>query len=123
MTNKISVVLLGTAAIYGLLTILLLYSNFLRFPPTLETVNDLKYALGFFYLPLVMVVLAVVALVTKLLDGSKIIAQICVQLGLIISVGLTVWWLAFESGLLPAMLLSVIFLFGAIRDHKEKKQN
>lgn len=121
-TNKISVVLLATAAIYGLFTILLLYSDFLIFPPILETTDDIKNAVGFFYVPLVTVVLAFGALVFKLRAGTKKLAQLCAQLGLLLSGGLIAWWLAFESGFLPTIMLPVIFLAVVVNDLKENRQ-
>lgn len=122
-TNKTSVVLLATAAIYGLFTILLLYSDFLIFPPILETTDDIKHAVGFFYVPLVTVVLAFGALVLKLRGGSRKLAQLCAQLGLLLSGGLIAWWLAFESGFLPTIMLPLIFLAVVINDLKENRQS
>ena len=120
-TNKTSVVLLAAAAIYGLSTILVLYSGFITFPPILETTNDIKYAIGFFYVPLVTAVLALGALVLKLRAGSRKLAQLCAQLGLLLSGGLIAWWLAFESGFLPIILLPAFFLVVVINDLKENK--
>jgi len=119
-TGKFSVVVLGAAAIYCLFTVLLLYSGFLSFPPILETIGDVKYALGFFYLPLVMSVLAIVSLVIKLRSGSKKIAQVCAQFGLFLSFCLTVWWLSFERGFFPTILLPAFFLIVVINDYKER---
>jgi len=74
--NKVSVVLLAVAALYGLATILVLYSGFLTFPPILETTDDIKYAIGFFYVPLVTVVLALGAFVQKMrAAGSRKLSE------------------------------------------------
>lgn len=116
--NKVSAALLATAVIYGLFTILLFHSDFLIFPPTFD---DIKYAAGFFYVPLVTVVLALSALVLKLRAGTKKLAQLCAQLGLLLSGGLIAWWLAFESGFLPTIMLPVIFLAVVVNDLKENK--
>jgi hypothetical protein len=86
-TNKVSVVLLATAAIYGLFTIYLFYSDFLVFPPTFD---DIKYAVGFFYVPLVTAVLALGALVLRLRSGSRTLSYLCAQLGLLLSGGLLI---------------------------------
>lgn len=118
-TNKVSAALLATAAIYGLSTILIFYWDFLIFPPILETTDDIKYAIGFFYVPLVSTVLALGALLLKLRAGSRKLAQLCAQLGLLLSGGLIAWWLAFESGFLPIILLPVIFLVVVINDLQE----
>lgn len=117
-TNKTSVVMLAAAAIYGLFTILLLYSDFLIFPPTFD---DIKYAVGFFYVPLVTTVLALGAFVLKLRGGSRKLAQLCAQLGLLLSGGLIAWWLTFESGFLPTIVLPAFFLVVVINDLKENK--
>jgi hypothetical protein len=116
-TNKTSVALLAVAVIYGLFTILLFYSNFLIFPPTFD---DIKYAVGFFYAPLVMVALALGALVLKFRAGSRKLSNLCAQLGLLLSGGLLAWWLAFESGFLPTIMLPVIFLAVVVYDLREK---
>ena|SRR3989338_5656330 len=118
-TNKTSVALLAVAVIYGLFTILLFYSDFLILPPTFD---DIKYAVGFFYVPLVTVALALGALVLKLRAGSKKLAQLCAQLGLLLSGGLIAWWLTFESGFLPTIMLPVIFLAVVVYDLKENRQ-
>lgn len=118
--NKASIVLLATAVIYGLFTIVLFYSDFLIFPPTFD---DVKYAVGFFYVPLITVVLALSGFVLKLRAGSRKLSQLCAQLGLLLSGGLIAWWLAFESGFLPAMMLPVIFLAVVINDLKENRQS
>ncbi|MEK7563111.1 MAG: hypothetical protein AAB544_01830 [Patescibacteria group bacterium] len=119
--NKTSVVLLATAVIYGLFTIILLYSSFLIFPPILETTDDIKHAVGFFYVPLVTTVLALGALVLKLRAGSKKFAQLCAQLGLLLSGSLIAWWLVFESGFLPTIMLPIIFLAVVVNDLKENR--
>lgn len=121
-TNKVSVVLLAVAALYGLSTILVLYSGFLSFPPILETTDDIKYAIGFFYVPLVTAVLALGAFVLKFRAGSRKLAQLCAQLGLLLSGGLIAWWLTFESGFLPTIMLPVIFLAVVVNDRKENRQ-
>ena len=118
-TSKASVTLLATAVIYGLFSILLFYSDFLIVPLTLE---DIKYAIGFFYVPLVTVLLALVALVLKFRARSRKFSQLCVQLGFLLSGGLIAWWLAFESGFLPTVLLPVVFLAVVVNDLKENKQ-
>ncbi len=120
--NKVSVVLLAVAALYGLSTILVLYSGFLTFPPILETTDDIKYAIGFFYVPLVTVVLALGALVLKMRAGSRKLSERFTQLGLLLSGGLIAWWLTFESGFLPTILLPAFFLVVAINDLKENRQ-
>ena len=117
-TNKTSISLLAAAAIYGLFTILLFYSDFLILPPTFD---DIKYAVGFFYVPLVTVALALDALVLKLRAGSRKLAQLCAQLGLLLSGGLIAWWHAFQSGTLPTLMLPVIFLAVVINDLQENK--
>lgn len=119
--NKVSVVLLAVAALYGLSTILVLYSGFLTFPPILETTDDIKYAIGFFYVPLVTVVLALGALVLKMRAGSRKLSERFAQLGLLLSGGLIAWWLTFESGFLPTILLPAFFLVVAINDLKENR--
>ena len=121
--NKVSVVLLAVAALYGLSTILVLYSGFLTFPPILETTDDIKYAIGFFYVPLVTVVLALGAFVLKMrAAGSRKLSERFAQLGLLLSGGLIAWWLTFESGFLPTILLPAFFLVVAINDLKENRQ-
>ena len=120
--NKVSVVLLAVAALYGLSTILVLYSGFLTFPPILETTDDIKYAIGFFYVPLVTVVLALGALVLKMRAGSRKLSERFAQIGLLLSGGLIAWWLTFESGFLPTILLPAFFLVVAINDLKENRQ-
>ena len=123
-TNKTSLVLLAAATIYGLSTILVLYSNFLIFPPILETTDDIKNAIGYFYVPLVASVLALGALLLKLRADSRKLALLCAQLGLILSGGLIAWWLAFESGsFLPTILLPAFFLLVVINDLKENRQS
>lgn len=119
--NKVSVVLLAVAALYGLSTILVLYSGFLTFPPILETTDDIKYAIGFFYVPLVTVVLALGALVLKMRAGSRKLSERFAQIGLLLSGGLIAWWLTFESGFLPTILLPAFFLVVAINDLKENR--
>lgn len=121
--NKVSVVLLAVAALYGLSTILVLYSGFLTFPPILETTDDIKYAIGFFYVPLVTVVLALGALVLKMRAGSRKLSERFAQLGLLLSGGLIAWWLTFESGFLPTILLPAFFLLVVVDDFKKNKQS
>ncbi|HEX9628203.1 MAG TPA: hypothetical protein VGA00_14775 [Acidiferrobacterales bacterium] len=117
--NKTSVALLAVGVIYGLFTILIFYSDFLIFPPTFD---DIKYAVGFFYVPLLTVALALSALVFKLRAGSRKLSHLCAQLGLLLSGGLIAWWHAFESGSLPTLMLPVIFLAVVVNDLKENKQ-
>lgn len=122
--NKVSVVLLAVAALYGLSTILVLYSGFLTFPPILETTDDIKYAIGFFYVPLVTVVLALGAFVLKMrAAGSRKLSERFAQLGLLLSGGLIAWWLTFESGFLPTILLPAFFLLVVVDDFKKNKQS
>jgi len=121
-TDKTSIVLLAAAALYGLATILLLYSGFLAFPPRLETTGDIKYAVGFFYAPLLAVALAGCALVFRLRGGSRTIARLSAQLGLLLTGGLLIWWLMFESGFLPAIVLPAFFLLVVVNDLKEGRQ-
>lgn len=122
--NKVSVVLLAVAALYGLSTILVLYSGFLTFPPILETTDDIKYAIGFFYVPLVTVVLALGAFVQKMrAAGSRKLSERFAQLGLLLSGGLIAWWLTFESGFLPTILLPAFFVLVVVDDFKKNKQS
>ncbi len=122
--NKVSVVLLAVAALYGLSTILVLYSGFLTFPPILETTDDIKYAIGFFYVPLVTVVLALGAFVLKMrAAGSRKLSERFAQLGLLLSGGLIAWWLTFESGFLPTILLPAFFVLVVVDDFKKNKQS
>jgi hypothetical protein len=122
VNNMVSIVMLVIAALYGLSTILVLYSGFLTFPPILETTDDIKYALGFFYVPLVTVVVALGALALKMRAGSKRLSQRFAQLGLFLSGGLIAWWLTFESGFLPTIFLPAVFLVVVLNDRKENKQ-
>jgi hypothetical protein len=121
-TNKTSVALLAVAVIYGLSNILLLYWDFLIFPPILEATDDIKHAIGLFYIPLVTVALASGALILKLQGGSRKRAQLCTQLGLLLSGGLIAWWLTFESGFLPTIMLPGICLAVVVNDLKENRQ-
>ncbi len=122
--NKVSVVLLAVAALYGLSTILVLYSGFLTFPPILETTDDIKYAIGFFYVPLVTVMLALGAFVQKMrAAGSRKLSERFAQLGLLLSGGLIAWWLTFESGFLPTILLPAFFVLVVVDDFKKNKQS
>jgi len=120
--NKISIVMLVAAMIYALAAVFVLYPGFLMFPPILETTDDIKYAVGFFYVPLVTAVLALGALALRFRTGSRKLAQLCAQLGLLLSGGLIAWWLTFESGFLPTILLPAFFLLVVINDLKENKQ-
>lgn len=121
--NKTSIALLLAAVIYGLFNIFLLYWDFFIFPPILETTDDIKHAVGIFYMPLVTAMLALGALVLKLRGGSRKLAQLCAQLGLLLSGSLIAWWLAFESGFLPTIMLPVIFLAVVINDLKENRRS
>lgn len=122
-TDKVSIALLATAAIYGLSTIFIFYWNFLIFPPLLETTDDIKYAIGFFYIPLVSTVVALGALVLKFRAGSRKLARLCAQVGLLLSGSLIAWWLTFEAGFLPTILLPAFFLAVVINDWKENRQS
>jgi len=117
--KKFSVALLLVAVIYGLFDISLFYSHFLVFP---ATIDDLKYAVGFLYLPLVTVALALGALLLRLRSGSRRLSRILAQVGLILSGGFMIWWTVFERGTLPIVMSPVIFLAVVINDRKESKE-
>ncbi len=123
--NMKSIVLLATAAIYSLSSILVFYDLSQPLERVISgTIHNTKYVIGFFYVPLIAGVLALGALFLKLRPGSRKLAQLCAQLGLLLSAGLTAWWLAFESKLFPTMIiLIVIFLVVAINDLKENRRS
>lgn len=121
--NMQSVVLLAIAVIYSLATIIVLY-DFSKLPTQiiLETTHHTKYAIGFFYGPLITGLLALSALLLRLRSSSRRPAQLCAQLGLLLSGGLIAWWLVFESGFLPTIILPVIFIVVVVNDLKENRQ-
>src|SRR5579863_6394181 len=121
--NWISISLLAISAIYGLSTILMIYSDLWQ-PSrrlTLEMLHYPKYAIGDFYFPLAVALLASAAIVFKLKSGFKKFAQRLVQLGLFLTAALTIWWLVFEGGFVPAMFLNIPLLLVLIYDLKENK--
>jgi len=121
--NKISIIVLTLAVFICLGPILILYSDFLTFPPILETTEDIKNAVGFFYAPLLMAVLAFSSLILRFHAGSGKLPQYCAWLGLFLSSGLIAWWLTFENGFLPTIFLPIFFLQVVINDIKERKSH
>jgi len=118
--NKASIVMLATATIFGLSIVFIFYSDFLIFPPTFD---DIKYAVDFFYMPLMTALLALGALVLRLQGSSRKFSQLCPQLGLLLSGSSMAWWLIFERGSLTAIMLFLLFLAVVINDLKDNKQS
>lgn len=116
--NKISIVLLAAAAVYSFVPILVLYSDFSTLPARIimDTTYNTKYAIGFFYVPLVTAMLAFGAFLLKLRASSTRLAELFAQVGLLLSGCLVGWWVAFESGFLPTILLPALFLLVVIND-------
>ncbi len=118
--TKISAAFLAVGLFSDLFGISVFYSGFLVIPPT---IGDLKFAIGFFYAPLVAAVLALGALILKFRPGLRNAARLLSQVGLIMTGTVVIWWTIFEPGTLPMVMLPIIFLAVVINDWKERKES
>jgi len=114
--EKISVIMLTLAVFYCMSSILSLYTSFLTFPPLFETIEDIKFAVGLFYMPFVTAVFAFGSIIMRFRASTRKLSQLFTWLGLILSSGIIAWWLMFESGFLPTIFLPFFFLWAVIND-------